>query len=135
MVFSTKNREPFLHKELRPQVFDHIQQNCRDKEIFLDCINGYHEHVHCLISLGKDQSISKVVQLVKGESSYWINKNKLLKTKFEWQDDYFTLSISHSQVDTVRTYIKNQEEHHAKKTYLQEVDEFMNRYGFELIQG
>ncbi len=85
--------------------------------------------MHCLISLGKDLSISKVSQLIKGESSYWINKNKLTKEKFFWQDDYFAVSVSESQVQSLISYIKNQEEHHAKKTLAEEVDELMTKYG------
>jgi REP element-mobilizing transposase RayT len=88
LVFSTKNREPFLNtKELREKVFNHIKENAKEKEIWLDSINGYKEHIHCLISLNKEQSISKVAQLIKGESSFWINKNKLTKTKFIWEYD------------------------------------------------
>jgi putative transposase len=80
LVFSTKNRYPFLNSnELRKQVFDHMLENARQKGIWMDCINGYSEHVHCLISLGREQRLSYVAQLIKGESSFWINKNKLTR--------------------------------------------------------
>ena len=69
--------------------------------------------------------------LLKGESSYWINKNKLIREKFEWQDEYFAVSVSESAVNKVRDYIKNQEEHHKKKSFQQEYDEFMHKYGFD----
>lgn len=72
LVFATQFRKHFLNDEIRYDVFRHIMKNCKDKEIFLQAINGYTEHVHCLISLGKDQTISKVSQLIKGESSFWI---------------------------------------------------------------
>ena len=62
LVFATKNREPLLKKELRYDLQDHIKQNCKSKDIFLKVINGYSEHIHCLVSLGKDQSISKIAQ-------------------------------------------------------------------------
>ena len=117
LVFATKNREPLLPKEIRYDVHKHIMSNCKEKEIFLQAINGYTDHIHCLISLGKDQSISKVSQLIKGESSFWINKNKITKEKFMWQDDYFAVSVSESQVEQVVRYIKNQEAHHAKKSF------------------
>ncbi|MES2265256.1 MAG: IS200/IS605 family transposase [Bacteroidota bacterium] len=74
LVFSTKNRHPWLDKELRHKLHQHIIENCKEKDIFLQAINGYTDHIHCLLSLGKDQSISKLAQLIKGESSYWINK-------------------------------------------------------------
>jgi len=70
-----------------------------------------------LVSLGLDQTIQKVMQLIKGEASFWINKNKLSNEKFEWQDEYFAVSVSESMVDRVRDYIKNQEEHHSKKHF------------------
>ena len=91
--------------------------------------------MHCLISLGKDQTIAKVSQLIKGESSFWINQNHLTTEKFSWQDDYFAVSVSESQVPTVENYIKNQEKHHAKKSFEDEVNEFMTRFGWELIKG
>lgn len=133
LVFATKNREPLLKKELRYEVQNHLIQNCKPKDIFLKTINGYTEHIHCLISLGKDQSISKIVQLIKGESSFWINQNKLTQHQFSWQDDYFAVSVSESQIETVVKYINNQEAHHAKKSFNDEVDEFRNKYGWEQI--
>jgi REP element-mobilizing transposase RayT len=62
----------------------HIKTNAVKKGIFIDRIKCVIDHIHLLISLGSDQSIGKVVQLIKGESSFWINKNKLVKGKFEW---------------------------------------------------
>ena len=85
-VWSTKNRQPFLHsKELRFKVWNHIKENAKEKGIFIDFINGYSDHCHCLISLTVDQTIQKTMQLIKGESSFWINKNKL--THFPRQSD------------------------------------------------
>src|SRR3954465_9640926 len=108
LVFATKYRNPLLTKEIRHDVHRHILENCKKKEIFLQAINGYTDHVHCLISLGKDQCISKLVQLIKGESSFWINQNNLTQEKFSWQDDYYAVSVSESQVKKVIHYIKNQ---------------------------
>lgn len=134
LVFSTKNREPLLKKEFRSDVFKHIITNCLDKEIFLQSINGYVDHIHCLISLGKDQNIAKISQLIKGESSFWINQNNFMNDKFAWQDDYFAVSVSESQVAAVVNYINNQESHHAKKSFSEEADEFMTRYGWQIIK-
>ena len=135
LVWATKNRAPLLTAAIRKKVFDHIRENSKTKNIHLDFVNGHIDHVHCLISLNQEQTIAKVVQLIKGESSFWINKNNLCKEKFEWQDDYFAVSVSESGVNKVREYIKNQEEHHAKKTFQQEYDEFMEKYGFEIMKG
>jgi putative transposase len=114
LVFATKNREPLLNQEIRYDVQKHIIDNCVKKDIFLKSINGHTDHLHCLISLVKDQAISKVAQLIKGESSIWINKNNLLPEKFNWQDDYFAVSVSESQLEKVNSYIRNQEIHHQK---------------------
>ena len=135
-VWSTKNRYPFIDsKELRLKVWKHIRENAKEKGIYIDFINGYSDHCHCLVSLGIDQTIQKVMQLIKGESSFWINKNELTNEKFERQDEYFAVSVSESMVDRVREYIKNQEEHHRKKTFQQEYDEFITKYGFEKYKG
>jgi putative transposase len=83
LVWTTKNREPILTKEVRWELFSHIRENAENKGIYLDFINGYLEHVHCLISLGSGQNIDKILMLLKGESSYWINKNKIFGGKFE----------------------------------------------------
>ncbi|MBP7533842.1 MAG: IS200/IS605 family transposase [Chitinophagales bacterium] len=131
-VWSTKNREPFLaSKEIRQQVWQHIRENAQKKGIFVDFVNGYHDHCHCLVSLRVNQTIEKIMQLIKGESSFWINKNQLTEQKFEWQDEYFAVSVSESMIDRVRNYIRNQEKHHAKKTFQDEYDEFIAKYGFE----
>ena len=133
LIWATKNRYPFLKKEIRPTIFKHIRENAHSKGIFLDFINGYVEHVHTLISLKGSQSISKVAQALKGESSNWINSNQLTPTKFGWQDEYIAISISDSAVNKVREYIKNQEEHHRVKSFAEEYQWFMNKYGFEII--
>lgn len=94
LVFATKNREPLLTKNIRSKIYNHIVENCIEKSIFLQTINVHIDYLHCLISLGKDQSIAKVAQLIKGESSFWINKNQLIEERFIWQDDYFAVSVS-----------------------------------------
>lgn len=133
LVWSTKNRVPYLSSpEVRKKVWQHIKDNAVQKGVFVDFVNGYSDHCHCLVSLSSDQQIQKVVQLIKGESSFWINKEKLTQDKFAWQDEYFAVSVSESMVDTVRNYIKNQEVHHARKTFKEECDEFVDRYGFEI---
>jgi len=130
-VWATKNREPFLTDEIRDRVFHHIRENAKEKEIYIDFIGGYVDHVHCLIALGADQTIEKIMQLIKGESSVWINKTNLCKTKFEWEDEYFAVSVSETFVDTVRNYIASQEEFHRSKSFDTEFKGFMRRAGFQ----
>jgi REP element-mobilizing transposase RayT len=128
-VWSTKEREPFLDsKDLRLMVWHHILENAREKGILIDNINEFAEHCHCLISLKADQSFQNIMHLIEGESSNWINKNKLTRFKFEWQNDYFAVSVSESMIDKVRKYIQNQEQHHLKKTFKEEYDDFMRKY-------
>ncbi len=134
-VWSTKTREPYLTDEIRPKVFRHIRENALKKDIHLDFINGYTDHVHCLISLGTDQTIEKIMQLIKGESSLWINKSNLCKRKFGWQDEYFAVSVSEPNLESVRKYIANQEEHHKAKSFDEEFLGFMKRAGFQKFSG
>lgn len=129
-VWGTKNRTPFLSKEVRPLVIEHIKQNAKIKDIYIDSLNGYSDHLHCLIGLNANMSISQTMQLIKGESAFWINKQKLTKSKFGWADEYYAVSVSRSVVNKVRTYIDGQEEHHKNKTFHQEHDEFIKKYEF-----
>ena len=129
-VWSTKYREPVLIDKFRYPLFEHIKQNALIKKIYLDRVNGYHDHVHCLLSLGSDQTIEKIAQLIKGESSYWFNnKSSLNARKLEWQDEYFAVSVGESYLNSVRTYIDNQVRHHQKKTFEQEYQEFISNDG------
>lgn len=135
-VFSTKKKKTFLStQQIRQMVHEHILQNAKEKNIWLDCVNGYHDHLHCLVSLGRTQTISDVARLIKGESSFWINKNNLTNERFSWQDDFWAVGVSESHVGRVRNYINKQEEKHGKTTFSEEVDDFMNRYGWEIIKA
>ena len=113
-VWSTKNRFPFLTDEIRFDVFKHIRENAQTKNIFIDFINGYTDHIHILASLNDDLSVGKIAQLIKGESSHWINQIKLTDQKFEWQDEYLAVGVGDDKIDMVRKYIANQHEHHKK---------------------
>jgi len=130
-IWSTKNRHPLISKEIKPLILNHIKENSIKKGIFIDSLNCVEDHIHLLISLGTEQTIAKIAMLIKGESSFWVNKQKLTKQKFEWQDEYIGLSVSQSAIVKVREYIANQEQHHLKKTFAQEYDEFLKAHGFE----
>ncbi|HJS53295.1 MAG TPA: IS200/IS605 family transposase, partial [Chitinophagaceae bacterium] len=104
-VWGTKNREPVLRKEIREKVKQHIVENSKAKGFLIDCINGHTDHLHCLMTLNADLSLAKQMQFIKGESSFWINKNKLIAGHFEWADEYFASSVSEDKVDIVRAYI------------------------------
>ena len=130
-IWSVKNRQPIISASIKPLLLAHIKANSKLKNIFIDTLNCVEDHIHLLISLGTEQTISKVAMLIKGESSFWVNKQKLLNQKFEWQDEYIALSVSESGVDKVRQYILNQEEHHKKQTFTQEYESFLKLHGFE----
>lgn len=106
-VWSTKNREPILEKSRRIVFFKHIRQNAQEKEIYIDFINGVEDHIHALFCLNADLSISKTMQLIKGEASFWANKENVFSKKLQWADEYFAVSVSESQINNVREYIKN----------------------------
>lgn len=129
-VWGTKNREPILSKEIRHEFFSHLKDNAIKKGIYINTVNGYLEHVHCLFTLNADLSTAKTMQLIKGESANWANKVKILPTHFSWADEYFAVSVSESQVEKVRQYILNQEEHHRKVSFNQEYEIFIKKYGF-----
>ncbi|MEQ9302119.1 MAG: IS200/IS605 family transposase [Cyclobacteriaceae bacterium] len=135
IVWSTKNREPLLEKPIRQRIFDHIRENAKEKGIYIDHINGHNDHVHCLVSLMADQTVAKIVQLIKGESSHWVNQNQITSRPFGWQTEYFAMSVSQSQVDRVRAYIRNQESHHREVSFAEEYELMMDKYGFEKMSG
>lgn len=129
-IWPIKSREHLISKELKPLLLQHIKENSIKKEIFIDTVNCVADHIHLLVSPGNEQTVAKTAMLIKGESSFWVNKQKLIKSKFEWQDEYIALSVSYSAVDKVRTYILNQETHHKKKTFAEEYEEFLNAHHF-----
>ncbi|MDX1283432.1 MAG: transposase, partial [Draconibacterium sp.] len=124
----------FLDESNKTSILNHIKENAKNKGIYIDFLNGHREHIHCIISLNADQTLAKSIQLIKGESSFWINKNKLVQGKFGWAEEYFAVSVSESQINNVRDYIKNQEDHHRRKTWEDEYNEFMEKYNFKKIR-
>ena len=130
-IWTTKNREPYLRPTIRKSVFKHIRSNALKNGIYVDYINGYFDHVHCLISLNATQNIAEVLKNIKGESSFWINKNQLVSEKFGWQNDYYATSISKKEINRLREYIKNQEIHHQKQLLEEELKIMVEEYGLE----
>ena len=109
----------------------HISNNAESKGIWLDSINAVPDHVHALISLRADQSIAKTTQLLKGESSHWLNQQQDLKLRFEWQDEYIALSVSESMIDHLRSNIRNQETHHQKHSFKEEYEAALLEMGLK----
>ena len=129
-VWGTKNREPVLVSEVRALVCQHIQQNALAKGFYIDEVNGYTDHLHCLMPLRADWSIAKQMQMIKGEAANWINKNGILQQKLAWADEYFAASVSENKLWVVRNYIRQQEEHHRKISFAEEYEFFLKTFGF-----
>ncbi len=129
-VWSTKKRAPLLNKDLREKLFKHLRYQADKYHIMIDTLGGYEDHVHALIIVKHNQSLSDIARLLKGESSHWVNTNNLLQEYFEWQDEYFAVSVSESMVQKVRDYILNQEVHHQHTTYAEEDEKLRKKFGF-----
>ena len=121
MVWSTKNREPYIDKSWKWQLYDHIREFCKQKEYHLDFINGTEDHIHLLISPKPVFSLSNVVRDIKRDSYYWVKEQNLCSIHFSWQDGYGAFTVSNSMLTQVRNYIKNQEEHHRKMNFEEEM--------------
>ena len=91
----------------------------KDELNYMNCIE---DHIHCLIILKPSQSLSKIINGIKGEPSNWINEEKLTHEHFQWQEGYGAFSVSPSMIEKTRLYIKNQEIHHKKKDYQKELE-------------
>ncbi len=106
-------------------MLSHIKEYSLTKGIFIDTINCVEDHIHMFVSLGPTQTIANIANLIKGESSHWVNSQNIIKNKFEWQNDYMALSVGKSGIKRVRQYILNQEEHHKKKKYIEEYEQYL----------
>ena len=131
LVWTTLDREAMLTKPAAAKASRFMADYSLQKGIYMK-INYFNpEHVHALIDLPTNKCIEDVVQLFKGSSSHWINEKKLLRGRFSWGRGYGAFSVSHSDVERVAAYIARQEEHHRKKTFGQEFELFVKKYGLE----
>jgi len=130
VVWSTKHKLPYLNKEIRQKLIYHIIENAEDNKIHINFINGYVDHLHLLVSMSPSQSISDIIHQIKGESSKWVNQNKLTEVKFEWQNEYYAVSVSPQDAQAVREYIRNQERHHKEKNFDSEIKELYKEINF-----
>ena len=115
------------------EIFDHIKFYSNRINIHIDCIGGFDDHCHILFQLNKNQSIAKTMMLLKGESSYWINHKKFQTDKFMWQDDYWATGIGLSEIKRIQNYIANQEVHHQKISFDDEIRILEKHYRFLIV--
>jgi putative transposase len=128
IIFSTKNREPFILPEYEDALFRYLGGICKNNESPSLIIGGYLDHVHVLCLLSKKLTLIKLVENLKTESSKWMKTQSASLKKFYWQDGYAAFSVSPAQVDVVRKYIENQKQHHQKKTFQDEIRLFLKKY-------
>lgn len=127
VVFSTKDRIPFLNWHIRGEVCDWIKRNGNKEGVHIDIVNGLEDHLHLLIKLKPTQSTAEVVKWIKGSSSFWLNQKYSWEDKFAWQQGYGVFSVSQNDINQVRAYIFNQEKHHKTKSYTTEIKELVNK--------
>ena len=130
-VFAVKFRHGIIQSKWKEDLYKYMTGIIQNDNHKLLAINGMPDHIHILIGLRPAQSISDLMQDIKGSSSKWINERKFLKIKFEWQEGYGAFSYSKSHVDTVIKYIKNQEEHHKKESFRDEYLKFLTAFEIE----
>jgi putative transposase len=127
-VYAVKFRAGLIQPKWKDELYKYSTGIIQKNKHKLIAINGMPDHVHILIGINPRQSISDLMQDVKGCSSKWINEKGFLNQKFEWQDGYGAFSYGRSQVDAVINYINNQEIHHKKVTFREEYQLILKKF-------
>jgi putative transposase len=128
IVFAVKGRQNLIAKENREELHKFITGIVSNREQKLLAIFAMPDHVHILIGMKPNISISDLVRDIKAGSSKFINDSKWINGKFNWQEGYGAFSYSKSNIDNVVKYILNQEEHHNKKTFKNEYLDFLEKF-------
>jgi REP element-mobilizing transposase RayT len=129
LIFSTKDREPFLRdSSLRSEMHRILAGILKKSNCPPLLVNGVDNHVHLLFALGREQRLSDLVKELKRQSSVWLKTKYPEREAFTWQSGYAAFSVSHSQEPVVQKYIANQEEHHRQTTFQEEIREFLQRH-------
>ncbi|CAN5148836.1 hypothetical protein BH09BAC6_BH09BAC6_28400 [soil metagenome] len=127
-VMAVKFRQSLIQPEWKNQLHKYITGIVQNNEHKMLAINNMPDHLHLFIGFRPNQSLSDLMRMVKGESSEWINKQGFTPAIFRWQEGYGAFSYSRSHVKKVTEYVLNQEEHHRKKTFLEEYQEFLKQF-------
>lgn len=128
LVFSTKNRLPYLNDAMREEVHAYMATLLNNLKCTVGFINSVEDHVHILFELSRTVTLSAAVEEVKKNSSKWLKTQGGDLAQFIWQAGYGAFAVSESNVDAVRKYIQNQREHHTKRTFQEEYREFLRRH-------
>jgi REP element-mobilizing transposase RayT len=129
LVFSTKERVPLITDAIRERLYAYIGGVVRGQRGILLEIGGVPDHVHILARFRADVSIAEMVRVIKANSSKWMNERPDVSERFQWQEGYGAFSVSESRVPTVRAYLQNQREHHARVSLRDELMELLKRHG------
>ncbi|MBN2175919.1 MAG: IS200/IS605 family transposase [Bacteroidales bacterium] len=127
-VFTVQDRSCLIRKTWEDELYKYIAGIIQNHGHKVLAINGMPDHIHLFFGMRPTESLSELMQDVKGDSSKWINKKKLVTGRFTWQEGYGGFSYSKSQVDHVIDYIKDQKMHHRRKTFFEEYLEFLERF-------
>lgn len=127
-VFAVENRISLIMPEWKNELYKYITGIVQNNKHKLIVINGTDNHIHIFIGYKSHQLIPELLQDIKGNSSKWINDKRLVYGKFQWQEGYGAFSYSHSHIDRVVKYIKNQEAHHKEKSFKEEYMELLERF-------
>lgn len=125
VVFAVKGRKCLIHSDLQVTLYKYISGIVAARNQKLLGINGMPDHIHILISMNSECSVAELVRLIKSNSFKWINENKLVSEKFEWQNGYGAFSVSQSVLKSTLRYIENQQIHHKAKTFREEYHNFL----------
>ncbi|MBN3583584.1 IS200/IS605 family transposase [Algoriphagus aestuarii] len=131
IIFSTKNRHPFIKQEYEEELFKYLGGVCNALNCAPIQVGGYLDHVHILCLLNKNKTIVKLLEELKTDSTKWMKKRSNELSNFYWQDGYGAFSVNPSQVETVVAYIKKQQEHHMAKSFQDEYRAFLKKYKVE----
>ncbi len=131
LIFAVKYRRALIEESWEIEMQKYITGIIQNKSHKMLQINNVADHIHIFIGMRPDQSISSLVQLVKAESTNWINDNKLSKKSFYWQEGFGAFSYSRNDVQRVINYIKNQKEHHKKERFLDEYKKLLQSFEIE----
>jgi len=127
-IFAVKKRTGLIRKEWKDELYKYITGIVQKYDHKLLAINGMPDHVHVFFGMRPTQSLSDLMQDVKGGSSKWINEKKFIKERFEWQEGFGAFSYSKSQASKVISYVESQEVHHRKITFLDEYKKFLEKF-------